>query len=209
MLHGGAAAAGAAARTGTEGRSMDNHIGRPWANWRALGMAGACAALALAATGMGTAGQAGQCPADQGGPPPRRGPPRGPRTTGKGLTEPVIGPIAPPQGRGVTDSILATIQLSEEPAGIHGRQLRLRRLVVEPGGIVPWHSHGNRPAIIYIVEGEITEYANTCAIPILHRAGETAVERNPTAHWWRNTGDRPVVLLSADLFPTTENAHVM
>ena len=113
------------------------------------------------------------------------------------------------RGRGVTDSILATVQLSEEPAGIQGRQLPLRRLVVEPGGIVPWHSHGNRPAIIYIVEGQVTEYAATCAIPILHRAGETAVERNPTTHWWRNTGDRPVVLLSADLFPTAEDAHVM
>ena len=154
------------------------------------GVAGS-AAMALLAAGLGGAGpaQAGECPADR-----------------------VVANREQPmetQGRGVTDTVLATIQLSQEPAAIKGRQLRLRRLVVAPDGVVPWHSHGNRPALIYIVEGEITEYASTCSVPIVHRAGEAAIERNPTAHWWRNTSDRPAVLLSADLFPTSEDAHVM
>ena len=30
-------------------------------------------------------------------------------------------------------------------------------LVVQPGGIVPWHSHADRPALIYVVSGEIVE----------------------------------------------------
>jgi len=51
--------------------------------------------------------------------------------------------------KGVTDTVLAAIDLEKEPANIKERQLRFRKLTIEPGGIVPWHSHGDRPAIIY------------------------------------------------------------
>src|SRR5437016_386277 len=59
---------------------------------------------------------------------------------------------------GVTDTVLATIDLSKEPIKATGRMQRVRRLVIQPGGIVPWHSHDDRPALIYIIEGEINEY---------------------------------------------------
>ena len=101
--------------------------------------------------------------------------------------------------KGVTDTVLAAIDLEKEPAMIKERQLRFRKLTIEPGGIVPWHSHGDRPAIIYIAEGEIIEYASTCAVPIVHKAGEVAREIHTTSHWWKNTGDKTVVLLSADI----------
>jgi quercetin dioxygenase-like cupin family protein len=109
----------------------------------------------------------------------------------------------------VSDSVLTSIDLAKEPAAIKDRLLRLRRLEIKPGGVVPWHSHGNRPAIIYIVQGEIVEYASTCAVPIVHRAGEAAVETHATAHWWKNTGRETVVLLSADLFPEKSDQHMM
>jgi quercetin dioxygenase-like cupin family protein len=113
-------------------------------------------------------------------------------------------------GKGVTDTVLSSIDLAKEPARVQGRLLRLRRLVVEPGGVVPWHEHANRPALIYVVSGEITEYASTCAVPIVHRAGEAATETHSTSHWWKNTGAETVVLLSADLFPTAgANEHMM
>src|SRR5262249_20823469 len=70
-------------------------------------------------------------------------------------------------GKGVTDTVLAAIDLEKEPANIKDRQLRFRKLTIEPGGIVPWHSHGDRPAIIYIAEGEIVEYASNCVDPIV------------------------------------------
>ena len=101
--------------------------------------------------------------------------------------------------KGVSDNVLAAINLTDEPTKIQDRQLRLRKLVIQPGGVVPWHSHGDRPAIIYIIEGEIVEYASTCAIPILHKAGDVAREIHTTSHWWKNNGDKTVVLLSADL----------
>src|SRR5262245_11560994 len=101
--------------------------------------------------------------------------------------------------KGVTDTVLAAIDLAKEPAKITGRQLRLRRLVIEPGGIVPWHSHGDRPAIIYIAEGEIVEYASNCAVPIVHKAGDVARETSGTSHWWQNNGTKTVTLFSSDV----------
>jgi quercetin dioxygenase-like cupin family protein len=111
--------------------------------------------------------------------------------------------------KGVTDTVLAAVDLAAEPVDIPDRSLRLRRLVIAPGGIVPWHSHDNRPAIIYVIQGTVTEYASTCAVPIVHRAGEVAPEMHATSHWWKNTGKTAVILLSADLFPAAHDAHVM
>ena len=132
----------------------------------------ACASFAV------TAAQAGGCPADQ--------------------TKTDVRPPVDLKPVGVTDTVIAMIDVNKEQ-GIKDRTLRMRKLVVEPGGIVPWHSHGERPAIIYIIEGEINEYASNCAVPIVHKAGDVVAETKEIAHWWKNTGDKTVVLLSADL----------
>jgi quercetin dioxygenase-like cupin family protein len=138
------------------------------------------AILGLAAAAFALPALAGECPADK---------------VGRDLTKPVTSPA-----KDVTDTVLTKIELAQEPVGLKDHELRLRKLVVQPGGVVPWHSHGDRPAIIYIVEGSITEYASTCAVPILHKAGEVARVTSATAHWWKNTGSSTAVLLSADLF---------
>ena len=62
---------------------------------------------------------------------------------------------------GVTDTVISSIDVAKEPAHIKGRLFRLRKLVIQPGGVVPWHSHGDRPAIIYIISGTVEEYAST------------------------------------------------
>ena len=118
------------------------------------------------------------------------------------------GPTLP---SGVTDVVRASTDLSKEPAMIKSRQFRLRQLELQPGGIVPWHSHNERPAMIYIVSGEVTEYASSCATPIVHKAGDVAPEKNGTSHWWKSTGDKPSLLISVDLFPgdAQMDPHVM
>jgi len=146
------------------------------AAWRGVALT---AVLLGGVTAFAASASAGECPAGK---------------MGVDLTKPVTTPA-----KDVTDKVLAAIDLSKEPAHIDGRQLRLRKLEIKPGGVVPWHSHGDRPAIIYIVTGEITEYASNCAVPIVHKAGDVARETNITAHWWKNTGKETVVLLSADL----------
>jgi quercetin dioxygenase-like cupin family protein len=117
--------------------------------------------------------------------------------------------MGPTNPKGVTDTILKRIDLVNEPVTLKDHALRLRRLVVKPGGIVPWHSHTDRPAIIYIITGQITEYRSTCKAPIVHKAGEATAEVKGTSHWWKNTSKKTVVLLSADLFHDKDDAHVM
>ena len=99
---------------------------------------------------------------------------------------------------GVTANVIASIDVAKTPFNVKDRLFRLRRMTVEPGGIVAWHSHADRPAIIYIIEGEINEYASNCAVPITHKAGDVVAEIE-ISHWWKNLGDKTVVLLSTDL----------
>src|SRR5512145_1666065 len=129
-------------------------------------------AAVVTAAGIATAStaMAGECPADK------------IVADGKGQ------PMGATEPKDVTDTVLAAID----------HQFRMRQLEIQPGGIVPWHSHADRPALIYVVSGEITEYASTCAVPLLHKAGEVSVDAG-RSHWWQNTGKKPVVLISADI----------
>ena len=139
----------------------------------------AAATVVLAAALASPAAFAAECPADK---------------TMADATKPDATPA-----KGVTDNVLAAINLADEPAKFENHMLRLRKLTIAPGGVVPWHSHGDRPAIIYIVSGEVTEYASNCAVPIVHKTGDVSRETHVTAHWWKNTGKETVVLLSADI----------
>jgi quercetin dioxygenase-like cupin family protein len=100
---------------------------------------------------------------------------------------------------GVTDVTLGAISLEKQPANIKDRELRFRKLTIEPGGIVPWHSHDDRPALIYVQQGEIVEYASNCAEPIIHKAGEIRPEVSGTSHWWKNLGKETVILYVGDV----------
>ncbi len=106
---------------------------------------------------------------------------------------------APMMPKGVTDTVIAAVDLGSE-IGVDGRQLRTRRLVVQPGGIVPLHSHKDRPALIYTLSGSITEYSTACGAPIEHKAGDISREADGLSHYWVNHGKVPAVLLSSDVF---------
>jgi quercetin dioxygenase-like cupin family protein len=105
---------------------------------------------------------------------------------------------APTMPKGVTDTVIGSVDLGSE-IGVADRQLRTRRLVVQPGGVVPMHSHKDRPALIYTVSGQITEYRSSCAVPIVHKAGDIAREADGISHYWINHGKAPAVLLSSDV----------
>ena len=107
----------------------------------------------------------------------------------------------------VTDASKLTAEVvnSVDPSGWRGMKgliLRTRRLSILPGGFVPTHSHADRPAIIYIISGEIIEHSTTCQVPIVHKAGDSTAEfGSDLQHWWENKGTEPVVLTSSDLVP--------
>lgn len=99
----------------------------------------------------------------------------------------------------VTEKLLGQVDLSNEKVAVPGHHLRMRRLDIKPGGEVAWHSHAERPALIYVVSGSITEYSSRCLVPIVHKTGELSVEQGGLSHWWKNTSKKPVVLISADI----------
>lgn len=149
-------------------------------SWRKRALIGLVAGAFSFAAG---AAFAGECPADK-------------RVAdGQGQKMVAYGP------KGVKDVVRNAIDLSKQPAvALADRLLRIRQLDIEPGGIVPWHSHDERPAQIYIVSGEIVEYASNCAVPIVHRAGDISSEAKGTSHWWQNHTKAPVTLISVDVF---------
>jgi quercetin dioxygenase-like cupin family protein len=100
---------------------------------------------------------------------------------------------------GVSDVTLGLIDLGKQPAHIEGRELRFRRLTIEPGGVVPWHSHDDRPALIFVQQGEIVEYASNCEVPITHKTGDIRAEVFGTSHWWKNLGRKTVILYVGDV----------
>jgi quercetin dioxygenase-like cupin family protein len=159
----------------------------PVSLWRKLSLATMVAGTTAV---LSTAALAGQCPADK---------------VAANAMKP--GPSEP---AGVTDEVLSHVDLSKEAVHLKDRMFRMRRLVVQPGGVVPTHSHGDRPALIYIIEGSITEYSSNCAVPIEHKAGEAAMESVGLSHWWKNNGSKPAVLISADILHTeTMDDHMM
>lgn len=116
---------------------------------------------------------------------------------GKAAVNPL--PDAPTAPLGVVDTELASIDLARENVMLDQRRLRLRHMTIAPGGIVPLHSHADRPALIMVNSGEIYENNSKCGVPILHKAGEVAREFLGTMHWWKNSGTQPVDLTIADL----------
>jgi len=104
----------------------------------------------------------------------------------------------PTMPKGVTDTVIGSVDLGKE-IGVDGRDLRTRRLIVQPGGVVPFHSHAGRPALIVTVKGEIVEYRSNCLVPIVHKAGDISREADGISHYWINKGKVPVELLSSDV----------
>ena len=139
----------------------------------------AVSTFAAATFGLAAPAFAGECPANQ---------------MRAGATKPVT-----TAAKGVTDKVLSQIDLAGERLALNGHLMRVRKLEIQPGGIVPWHSHEDRPALIYVVTGEIYEYASNCAVPILHREGEVRTETQGTAHWWENKGAKTVILHVGDV----------
>ena len=100
---------------------------------------------------------------------------------------------------GVTEMELSSIDLGKEAVNLPQRRLRFRHMEIAPGGIVPLHTHGDRPALIMVNQGQIFEYSSQCTVPILHKAGEIGKESNGLKHWWKNEGNVTVILTIADI----------
>ena len=103
-----------------------------------------------------------------------------------------------PESRGVTVELLDTVDLGPEIEGMEGRELRMRMVTIEPGGVYgPMHDHLDRPGIVYVLQGTITDHRDGIATE--YGPGVGWPEDRNTLHWLENRGTVPAVEISVDV----------
>ena len=105
---------------------------------------------------------------------------------------------AAPETKGVSVEVLGTVDLGPEIEGMEGRELRMRMVTMEPGGVFgPVHDHRGRPGMVWILEGTITDHRDGVATD--HGPGLGWPEDRNTLHWLENRGTTRAVEISFDL----------
>jgi quercetin dioxygenase-like cupin family protein len=105
---------------------------------------------------------------------------------------------AAPETKGVAVKLLAAVDLGGEIEGMAGRQLRMRMVTIDPGGVFgPIHDHKGRPGTVYILQGRITDHRNGVATD--YGPGLGWPEDRDTTHWLENRGTIPAVEISVDV----------
>ena len=105
---------------------------------------------------------------------------------------------AAPESKGVKVEVLAVLDLGPEIEGMTGRQLRLRLVTIEPGGVFgPIHDHVGRPGMVYVLQGTITDHRDGVATE--YGPGLGWPEDKNTTHWLENRGTTSAVEISADI----------
>src|SRR5260221_13964675 len=95
-----------------------------------------------------------------------------------------------PETKGVTVKLLSTVDLGPEIEGMAGRQLRMRMVTIEPGGVFgPIQDHKDRPGTVYMLQGTSTDHRNGVATDD-GPGGGWPQDRN-TTHLRENRGRSP------------------
>lgn len=103
-----------------------------------------------------------------------------------------------PETKGVTVELLAALDLGPEIEGMEGRQLRMRLVTMDPGGVFgPIHNHVGRPGMVYILSGTITDHRD--GMTREYGPGVGWPEDRSTTHWLENRGTTPAVEVSVDI----------
>lgn len=105
----------------------------------------------------------------------------------------------PKDNKGFKATVKQAVDLGPEIEGMKGRQLRLRVLTIEPGGYIGLHSHKDRPAVVYFLQGTDTVTSEGGTVK-LYGPGDTSSATKDTTHWHRNDGKETVVLIAVDVF---------
>jgi quercetin dioxygenase-like cupin family protein len=115
-----------------------------------------------------------------------------------------IGAEGPTETKGIESTvILGAMSLNGEFDGLEGRVLRAREVVVLPGGQVAVHRHQSRPAVAYVLEGELIEHRSDEKDPITRKVGAVAFEKTGVVHWWKNDSSKKARVLVVDIVPDT------
>ena len=118
---------------------------------------------------------------------------------GGGLSS-AVAQQAPTENKGMKAEALSGFTLGKQGLDdLAQRQMRIRQITIEPGGVAGFHSHKDRPALTYVMKGSLTELRKGGA-DRTYKAGEVITESTDVEHWAENTSAEPATLISVDLF---------
>ncbi len=104
----------------------------------------------------------------------------------------------PTQTVGQSEQLLRSIDLTNELQSTAGRPLRMRKITLQPGGVLGLHNHVDRPAITYLLQGQMT-YHQDGKPDLVANPGDGFAEGRATTHWAESTGSVPAVWVAVDI----------
>ena len=105
---------------------------------------------------------------------------------------------APTENKGLSADRLRSLDLAGEIDSVKGRPLRMRKIMLLPGGVIGLHSHADQPTVSYFLQGEVT-FHEEGQPPRVVKAGESLAEGKATRHWAENRQGVAAVWIAVDL----------
>ncbi len=99
---------------------------------------------------------------------------------------------------GQSEEMLRSLDLTGELESTQGRPLRMRKITLQPGGVLGIHNHVDRPAITYVLQGQMT-YHQDGKPDLVANPGDGFAEGRSTTHWGESTGSVSAVWIAVDI----------
>src|SRR5579863_5371454 len=103
----------------------------------------------------------------------------------------------PMETHGDSYVLLRQLDLTHEIDSLQGRPLRMRKVTLAVGGVLGLHDHVDRPAVSYMLQGQMT-YHQEGKPDLVANPGDGIADGRATTHWGENTGKVPAVWIAVD-----------
>ena len=107
----------------------------------------------------------------------------------------------PTETRGISANVTGIIRLDGVFSDSIGWVMRAREVTIAPGGHIAVHTHTNRPAIAYVLEGQVTEHRLSEGRKVVATPGTTMTEITGLTHWIENSGEGVARAIVVDIVP--------
>ncbi len=115
------------------------------------------------------------------------------------VSAPTAAQTADGQRVGVNGKVLESIPLANTLDGGAARSLRMRQVTIDPGGLLPLHSHADRPSVSYVLRGTVTETFEDTGESRRLSAGQSYETHGARRHALQNLEQEPAVFIEVDL----------